>query len=184
MKNKLAIFDLDGTLFNTDDVNFASYQSALLEYGYNVDYKYFCKECNGLSYKKFLPKIIDDNNLLEPIHKLKKELYSKNIEKAKINNHLFNIIELIKNEYYLAIVTTASKKNCLEILEYFNKRDIFDLIISYEDVINVKPDPEGFKKAMKYFDISPKETIIFEDSEVGLEAAKNSKANVFAIIKF
>lgn len=184
MKNKLAIFDLDGTLFNTEDVNFAAYESALNEYGYDLEYKYFCEECNGLSYKKFLPKIIDNVDLLEPIHELKKGLYSKNLSRAKINQHLFNIIESIKGEYYLAVVTTASKKNCLEILEYFNKKDIFDLIISYEDVNNVKPDPEGFKKAMEYFHIKPKETIIFEDSNVGIKAANDSGANVFIINKF
>ena len=184
MKNKLAIFDLDGTLFNTEDVNFASYASALNYYGYELDYEYFCRECNGLSYMKFLPPIINNDSLLEPIHKLKKELYSKNLEKAKINEHLFNIIELIKDKYYIAIVTTASKKNCLEILEHFNKKELFDLIISYEDVKHVKPDPEGFIKAMEYFDIEPKETIIFEDSDVGIEAARNSKANIFVINKF
>lgn len=37
---------------------------------------------------------------------------------------------------------------------------------------------------MKYFNISPKETIIFEDSYVGIEAARNSKANVFVVNKF
>lgn len=184
MKNKLAIFDLDGTLFNTEDVNFAAYKSALNHYGYNLDYEHFCRECNGLSYKKFLPPIIDNDELLEPIHKLKKELYSKNLERAKVNEHLFNIIELIKDKYYIAIVTTASKRNCLEILEYFKKTDLFDLIISYEDIKNVKPNPEGFIKAMEHFDIEPKETIIFEDSDVGIEAARNSKANVFVVNKF
>lgn len=184
MRKKLAIFDLDGTLFNTEDVNFAAYASALNYYGYNLDYEYFCKECNGLSYKRFLPPIIDNDELLEPIHKLKKELYSKNLERAKINEHLFNIIELIKETYHIAIVTTASKKNCLEILEYFNKKQLFDLIISHEDIINVKPNSEGFIKAMEYFDIEPKETIIFEDSDVGIEAARNSQANVFVVNKF
>lgn len=184
MKNKLAIFDLDGTLFNTEDVNFVAYKSALNHYGYNLDYEHFCRECNGLSYKKFLPPIIDNDKLLEPIHKLKKELYSKNLERAKVNEHLFNIIELIKDKYYIAIVTTASKRNCLEILEYFKKTDLFDLIVSHEDIKNVKPNPEGFIQAMDYFDIEPKETIIFEDSDVGIEAARNSKANVFVVNKF
>lgn len=184
MKNKLAIFDLDGTLFNTEDVNFAAYKSALNHYGYNLEYEYFCSKCNGLSYKKFLPPIINNDTLLEPIHKLKKELYSKNLERAKVNEHLFNIIELIKDKYYIAIVTTASKRNCLEILEYFKKTGLFNLIISHEDIKNVKPNPEGFIKAMDHFDIEPKETIIFEDSDVGIEAARKSKANVFVVNKF
>lgn len=184
MKRKLAIFDLDGTLFNTDDVNFEAYSSALIHYGYDLEYEHFCNNCNGLSYKEFLPPIINNNDLLEPIHKLKKELYSKNLEKAKINQHLFNMIELIKNSYYIAIVTTASRQNCLDILEHFKKRELFDLIVAYEDIKNVKPNPEGFIKAMQFFDIEPKETIIFEDSDVGIQAARNSEASVFIVDKF
>lgn len=184
MKNKLAIFDLDGTLFNTEDVNFQSYLSALSHYGYDLDYKYFCDNCNGLSYKNFLPKIIKDESLLEPIHEIKKELYSENLGMAKVNEHLFNIIESIREQYYLAIVTTASKKNCLEILNYFRKRELFDLIISCDDVENIKPNPEGFLKAMDYFNINPENTLIFEDSKVGIEAARNSKASVFVVNKF
>ncbi|NSA87146.1 hypothetical protein DZC18_001689 [Clostridium beijerinckii] len=64
-----------------------------------------------MSFEKFLPKIIKDNKVsIYDIHKLKKELYLSNLGQAKINNHLFNIIELLKEKYFLAIVTTASRK--------------------------------------------------------------------------
>ena len=84
----------------------------------------------------------------------------------------------------MAVVTTASKKNTYEILEYFQKKELFDLIITQEDIKKPKPDPEGFIKAMKYFNASPSNTIILEDSEVGIEAAISSKASVCKIIKF
>ena len=98
MKNKLAIFDLDGTLFDTRDVNFESYKLALKKYGYELEYEFFCEECNGMSYKKFLPDIIKNNDVsIDVVHKLKKELYSSNLNKARVNEHLFNLIELIKD---------------------------------------------------------------------------------------
>ncbi len=185
MKKKLAIFDLDGTLFDTKDVNYMSYKFALQEFGYELNYDYFCNECNGMSYKKFLPTVIDNNlSLLNDIHSLKKDLYSENLGQARMNVHLFNIIASIKRDYYLAVVTTASRKNCEDILKYFDKLEIFDLILTHEDIEKVKPNPEGFIKAMNYFDIEPKETLIFEDSSVGIEAAKKSKANVFVVNKF
>lgn len=86
--------------------------------------------------------------------------------------------------YNIALVTTASKKNSEEILNFFNKKNLFELIISAEDVKNKKPDPEGFVKAMNYFNIDPKDTIIFEDSNVGIEAAIKSGANIFKVKKF
>jgi beta-phosphoglucomutase len=185
-KNKLALFDLDGTLFNTNKVNYLSYKQALNEEGYDLEYEYFAKECNGKLYKEFLPKIIetDDEELLQKLHKRKKELYSTNLGQALANLHLFNIAKSLKEDYYLAVVTTASKKNTFDILDFYNKTELFDLVLTHDDVINVKPDPEGYIKAMKSFNIDPKDTIIFEDSPSGIEAAVKSGANVFVVNNF
>lgn len=185
MKDKLAIFDLDGTLFDTKEVNFYSYKQAMEKYDYKLEYKYFCEKCYGKYYKEFLPEIIGNNQeILENIHNLKKELYNKNLKRAKINKHIFNIIESIKNTYYIALYTTASRKNTVEILKEFNKFEKFDYILTNEDVENKKPNPEGYCKIIKHFNIEPQNTIIFEDSNVGIEAARKSKANVFIVDKF
>jgi beta-phosphoglucomutase len=186
IKDKLAIFDLDGTLFDTKDINYLSYKQAINEEGYDLDYNYFCLECNGNHYKEFLPKVLDkvDESLLERIHKRKKTLYSCNLNVARMNKHLFKMIDLIMCEYNIALVTTASRKNCEEILHHFDKYDLFDLILAQEDVENAKPNPEGFLKAMKHFNVSEEMTIIYEDSKIGIEAARRSNANVFVVNSF
>lgn len=185
MKNKLALFDLDGTLFDTSNVNYHSYRQALEELGYTLDYEHFCTKCNGRLYKEFLPELTDGREeTLKIIHDRKKELYSEYLSKAVVNTHLFEMARLMKKEYYLAVVTTASKKNTYEILNYFDKTDLFDLILTHEDITKVKPDPEGFTKAMNYFNISCENTVIFEDSNVGIEAARKSGASVFVINTF
>ena len=118
---------------------------------------------------------------MEIVHKIKKNTYNRYLNVAKINTHLFNMLESLKKEYHIALVTTASQKNSKEILDFFNKRELFELIIAAEDVENKKPNPEGFIKAMTYFNINPEDTLIFEDSDVGIEAAIKSKANIFKV---
>ena len=98
--------------------------------------------------------------------------------------HLFEIIMALRKSYYIAIVTTASRKNTMDILSYFQVETFFDLIITHEDVKNVKPNPEGFLIAMQHFQISPENTFIFEDSDIGLEAALASKASTFKVKYF
>lgn len=182
---KLALFDLDGTLFNTTSVNFSAYEYALNEQGFSLDYEYFKKECNGRHFTEFIPKLVGDNKKLQDIiHERKKEVYSNFLDKATINFHLFNIAKSLKEEYYLAIVTTASVKNATEILNFFEVFTLFDLIITKEDVENFKPNPEGFLKAMEHFKVNPADTIIFEDSDVGIEAAMNTGSTVFKIKHF
>ena len=71
-----------------------------------------------------------------------------------------------------------------EILEYTQKGPLFELILCQEDVVKKKPDPEGFQKAIDYFGVRPEDTIIFEDSDVGIEAAMASGAKVMKVYGF
>ena len=59
--------------------------------------------------------------------------------------------------------------------------DIFDLIYAGIDVKQGKPSPEIYNKAMAALDVKPEETLIFEDSEVGIEAAKASGAKCIIV---
>lgn len=174
MKNKLAIFDFDGTLFDTKDCNYNSYRQALEECGFKLDYDYFCNECFGKNYKEFLKDIIsfDKDYIMEKVHNRKKELYYEYLSEVSMNKGLFSIIDSIKNEYYISLVTNASYSNCNAVLEHFNVKDKFDYIVTQEDVENLKPNSEGLIKAINHFGISVDETIVFEDSNVGVEAAK------------
>ena len=187
VKQKLAIFDLDGTLFDTSLVNYYSYKEALEKYNIKMseNYEEYMQKWDGMSYKNFLPEIINnDSELIEKVHNMKIKLYEKNLDKARVNNNLFSIIEKIRDDYYITVVTTASKRNTEQIIKYFNKQEMFDYIITKEDVVHVKPDSEGFEKMMQKFNIKSENTTIFEDSDVGVMAARKTGANVFIVDKF
>lgn len=182
---KLIMCDLDGTLFDTKEVNFSAYQKALSEFGYSIDYKYFCSFCNGRHYLDFLPVIsINDKKILSEIHSKKKEYYSEYINKARLNERLLDIIRLSRLEYKTALVTTASKENTYDLLNYYHLTSVFDLILTHEDIKKSKPDPEGYLIAMSYFQASPSDSLIFEDSEVGIQAAKQTGATVVVVEGF
>ena len=184
-KKKLALFDLDGTLFSTNDVNWYAYKEALAHFGFAFEYDYWFRNCIGRHYKDFLSDIgITDEPTLLEIHRLKKQAYKKYLGHAKVNEHLFALIELMRPEYYLALVTTASRKNVEDILTAFDKMNVFDKRFTQEDFSKMKPDPEGYLKAMEHFNIRPEDTIIFEDSETGLAAAKASGAYYYGVFGF
>lgn len=183
---KLIIADLDGTLVDTKDVNYQAYREAIKPFGYELDYRYYCEFCNGRHYLDFLPQITtQDKTVLAAMHKAKKAAYSKYLEKAILNQGLVDIINALKRTgYKAALVTTASKQNCEDLIQHFKLSELFDLVLTHEDIEIAKPDPQGFLKAMSFFHAEPRETVIFEDSDVGLEAARRSGAFYYKTIGF
>ncbi len=179
-KEKIAIFDLDGTLFDTKNVNYEAYNRALKETGLTMkcDYNFYCDNCNGRDYKTFLPIICNGitDKQMEEVHRRKQEFYKEYLSKARMNDSLFALIEAIKSDYHIALGTTASKENTYEILKHFDVDWLFDLIVTKEDTIRYKPDPECFITIMNYFNVKKQDTIIFEDSDVGIKAAEKSGA--------
>ncbi|MGN0975390.1 MAG: HAD family hydrolase [Gemmiger sp.] len=183
----LVIVDLDGTLFDTVSVNAESYRRALAEQGFTVTDEYYAAHCNGGYYKDFLRPLMGGDpapEAVERVHDRKKALYAECLDAARRNRGLFAVLQAMRPAYHLALVTTGSRKNATEILQYFQCLDWFERILTQEDVTKTKPDPEGYRKVMEFFGAAPQETIIFEDSAPGLAAARAAGATVFACEAF
>lgn len=187
-KTNLAIFDLDGTLFDTKAVNYHAYLEALKQEGIRCDvtYAFYCSYCNGRYYRDFLPVIAPgiSEESMERVHRRKGGLYVQYLHLARKNDHLFRMIGLMRPEYQIALVTTASKGNVEAILRRYDAVEWFDFVITQEDVSAKKPDPECFLKAMERAGANADHTIIFEDSETGLEAAERSGASVLKVFGY
>ena len=148
-KQGLIAVDLDGTLFDTVAVNAESYRRALESFGFTLDYDYYAAYCNGRHYRAFLQPLMGGNPSaedVERVHDLKKQYYAANMDIARKNEALFVILEALRPTHYLAVITTGSRQNATEMLDHFHCTDWFDLILTQEDVVNNKPDPEGYLK--------------------------------------
>lgn len=94
------------------------------------------------------------------------------------------LIELINTFHKMggktAIASIARKENLINAIDYLGLAKYFDLIFAGIDVKCGKPDPEIYNKAMTALGVLPSETLIFEDSDVGVEAAIASRAKYMA----
>ena len=186
-KQGLIAVDLDGTLIDTVAVNAESYRRALESFGFTVDYDYYAAYCNGSHYRAFLQPLMGGSPSaedVERVHDRKKQYYAASMDIARKNEALFVILEALRPTHYLAVITTGSRQNATEMLDHFHCADWFDLILTQEDVVNNKPDPEGYLKAMAHFGVDAAHTMIFEDSAPGLAAARATGASVFACNQF
>lgn len=181
-KSKLAMVDLDNTLVFTMKANYAAYKRALNEHGYDFTLEQYARDCDGKSYRSFLPGLVGGSaELAEAVHDRKIELYPECMTLAELNAPLADILRALKGEYYIALVTTATRRNVERILEHFALTELFDAVVTNEDVLHSKPDPFCYNMVIERFGVERRNCIIFEDSSTGIAAALASGCQTFCV---
>lgn len=179
---KLIISDFDGTLADTYKANFLSYKMAFETYGYTLlehDYK----KCFGMRYDAFMQTIgITDSYHREMIKKHKRICYPFFFNNISPNNTLISFISTFHQAGGLtALASTSSYENLIKVLNHLNIYNIFDVILSGDEVSQPKPNPEIYNTILDRLKIHPNEALIFEDSDIGIESAKNAGINFIKI---
>ncbi|MNE79695.1 Beta-phosphoglucomutase [compost metagenome] len=92
------------------------------------------------------------------------------MDESEILPGVFKILQLLKDKKQ-GIALGSASKNARPILEKTGVLSYFDVVVDGNDVSNAKPDPEVFLKAAQLLNIDPKNSIVFEDSVAGIQAA-------------
>lgn len=186
MNNKISLLisDFDGTLVDTFHANLAAYQEAFRECGYELTLEQY-RKWFGYRFDKFMDSMgIDDHNTRKKIKEIKSEVYPRYFYLLKVNVSLLEFIKSFKaSGGKTAVASTARRKNLMNALNYIEATDCFDLILAGEDVINGKPNPEIYLNVLNIFNQKPEEALIFEDSEIGMEAAKRAGISFIEVNK-
>jgi HAD superfamily hydrolase (TIGR01509 family) len=179
---KLIITDFDGTLVDTFEANLRAYQDAFDKEGLTLTAEKY-RACFGYRFERFMSAVaIHDEQTIARIKEAKKEAYPQYFGYLRPNKALIALIESAKAlGVKTAIASTARRENLMNAVDYLGIADCFDLIFAGVDVRQGKPSPEIYLKVMEHYDIPPEETLIFEDSDVGIIAAKASGAHYMIV---
>ena len=173
MKKKLAIFDMDGTLFDTVPANQAAYAVALAPYGVSLSVEDFALHCNGRYYRDFLGELLGgDEAKIDAVHDAKLAAYPALFHRIRENTALFSLLQTLRADYHTALVTSATRCSVEAILRYFHRENCFDLLLTNVEVPHKKPAPDGVYAIMERLDVSPEETIYVGDSWVDIETGR------------
>lgn len=179
---KAIITDFDGTLVDTFEANLRAYQKTFNEIGITLTAEKY-RECFGYRFDRFMIAMgITDENVATRIKELKKQYYPEFFEFLRPNTALIQLISSFKTMGgKTAIASTARKENLMNAVNHLDIAPHFDLIFAGIDVKQGKPNPEIYQKTMDALGVNPQEVLIFEDSQVGIEAAKGSGANYMIV---
>lgn len=167
------LFDLDGTLINTNELIIASFLQTLEHYRPGEYTREKVIEFIGPplvdSFKTVDPELVD-----EMIVHYRTFNHAKHDELVTEYEGVFETIEqLHKKGYKLAIVTTKIRKTALMGLALTGLDQFFDVVIGLDDVEKAKPDPEPLEKALKQLGSSKESAMMIGDSHFDILAGKN-----------
>lgn len=201
---KVIIFDLDGTLL--DSVNmFNKIYSLVVESICNVkvsideiqeDWDEFAhQKIEGDVYEKFFLYLMKKYSSKEYDINLIKETYNKIeyryiTEEVRYKKYSKEIVEELKKQGYKLVLATLTPQYAIDIYNDINENlisefkiyDVFDLVITYDDVTKKKPNPEVYLKAVEKMKVYKEECLIVEDSLEGVKAANNAGIEVLNIV--
>jgi HAD superfamily hydrolase (TIGR01509 family) len=181
---KLIIFDLDGVLFESRDMHFTTLNRALMVHGYPpISTEDHHKQYNGLPSFKKLQMLGIAGETAEKIL-ADKQFYTRlwltdNVHPDPSLIRLF--AELEEKKYRIGVVSNAVTETVYAALTALGLRDKVFFRVSPGLTLRPKPAPDMFFNCIATADSTPAETIIVEDSEVGLEAAGQSGAAVLRV---
>jgi beta-phosphoglucomutase len=168
------LFDLDGTLVDTSDANYTAYSRALAEFGVAIEPRAIAEMAADRQWREFLPELLRDTGIdADParIASRKGELYRTTIGALRVNRPLLALAAAVRPEIQTALVTTASAASVGAILAHFEIRELFDVVVTGDDVVRHKPDPEAYLVAAERLSVPVEGCLAFEDSEAGAASA-------------
>lgn len=180
---KLLLLDFDGTLADTRRANTLAYVAALGEAGYELMAEEYAAKYFGMRCDEFLTCFgVADPAERERLRLRKIALYPRYFDTVRLNRPLWEFVQQFRVQGGRAwIVSTGSRANIENVMDYLGIADSVDGIVAGADVALCKPAPDCFLEAMRREGCTPAETLVFEDSEMGLEAARRSGAGYFKV---
>ena len=156
------IFDLDGTIIDTDEANFLSYQEAVKKVK-NINLKSLYKNDERFTREK-LNLIIPSLTIkeYEKIIEIKNYSFRKFLKNTKLNNKILEIIKQFTKTNKIILATNSHKLKASLLLNYYNLADFFEKKYYKEDYTN---KDNKYKYILNHLNISLNNVIIFEDDQ-------------------
>ena len=169
------LFDLDGTLADTDSIHFAVWQDILVRFELDIDRSFYRQRISGRTNSKIIQDIIPQLTL-EEAWKLateKEETFRRVANSLKPTSGLDKLLRLTDDEgIKRAVVTNAPEDNAVYMLEVLRLTDTFPTVVMAKDAPPGKPDPAPYELGLSRLGgIKANNAIAFEDSAAGIHSA-------------
>lgn len=187
VKIKAVIFDMDGVLIDAQDWHYEALNRALGLFGMEISRYDHLVTYDGLPTKRKLQMLSRERGLPVALHNFLNELkqvFTMEITACRCKpsfHHQYALSRLRSEGYKIAVCSNSIRATIQLMMERSGLLQYLDFFLSNQDVVNGKPDPEIYQKAIERLALAPHECLIVEDNPNGIAAAKASGAHVFEV---
>jgi beta-phosphoglucomutase len=181
--------DLDGVLIDGMPFHVAAWDQALAEIGVAVDSRELY-ELEGVRTSEVVAELVRRHGLsigLSARRRLvdrKRQLYADGFEVVPLPEAQALVCQLASYQYRLALVTGTTCASAERALRELELAGHFAAVVCAEDVINGKPAPEPYQKAIERLAVAPENCVVIENAPPGIEAAEAAGVSCVAVATY
>ena len=167
------LFDCDGTIADSMPLHYIAWKTVLSDWNCQFDEKLFY-EWGGKPAMKIIAELNKMQGLSMPaeaVAKRKESVYFELLPQLEPVVEVLEHIEAMHRRIPFAVVSGSNRESVVNSLSVLGLLDKFDLIVGSEDYARGKPAPDPFLMAAERLAIDPRNCLVFEDTDLGIQAA-------------
>src|SRR3954467_3760822 len=168
------LFDCDGTIVDSMPLHYIAWKKARGEWNCRFEEELFYS-WGGRPVREIIAALNEMHALEMPVDSVarrKESLYFELEDQLKAIPEVIEHIEAKHGHIPLAVVSGSRRKSVMHSLSALGLVDKFDVLVCAEDYARGKPAPDCFLTAAERLGVEPKECLVFEDTDMGIEAAR------------
>lgn len=170
---KAYLFDCDGTIADSMPLHYVAWSRVLSEWNCAFSEELFYA-WGGMPVAEIVATLNERDGLKMPVADVarrKEEFYLEILPQLKAVPEVLEHIEASHGQIPFAVVSGSTRDSVTASLEALKILDRFDTLVCAGDYQRSKPDPEPFLTAAKRLGVDPKACLVFEDTDMGIQAA-------------
>lgn len=182
------IYDMDDLLVDSHRLHVKSVEAVVKKYGFSINDvpQWLWEESMGkrlIDFLRDLIKVLDLNESVETLNHRRSEVFLRLVEKElqPLPGALESLQLLSSNNFRIGLASSGTKKYLDMVMDKFNIRKYFRVVVSGDGVEWGKPHPEVYLTASRKLGLKPRECLVFEDATHGITSAKEAGCKTIGV---
>lgn len=170
---KAYLFDCDGTVADSMPLHYVAWKKALDEWNCPFDEELFY-QFGGVPPVEIVARLNKMHGLAMPLVELadrKENYYYDQLAELKAVPEVIEHVDAMFGKIPFGIVSGSTRESVMNSLTTIGMLDKFQTIVASEDYKHSKPAPDAFLLAAERLGVAPEDCLVFEDADIGIEAA-------------